>query len=175
MDIKVLSLKNTLLDDQNEEYLDLSAPSYSGDYNNIKTIVAITPEYEMRPDLIALDHMNGSSYLDALLKINSIYNPFAIEEGSFLLVPGIGSEEGYFKPQITTLPVTEESANPTSVNPVSEQDKKRLERVKQLASRQTNGVNTPLSPNMLQPGETAKVKDGGAIVLGANMNNRDGL
>jgi hypothetical protein len=36
-------------------------------------------------------------------------------------------------------------------------------------------VTIPLSPNMLQPGETSKMKDGGAIVLGSNMNNRDGL
>jgi hypothetical protein len=175
MNIKVLGLKNMLFDEQNEEYLDLTAPSYTGDYNTIKTIVAVTPEYAMRPDLVALDHMNGSSYMDALLKINSIYNPFSIDEGTFLLVPAIGSEEGYFKPPITVIPTGEEAANPTSPNPVSETDKKRIERVKQLASRQNNGVTTPLSPNMLQPGETSKMKDGGAIVLGSNMNNRDGL
>ena len=54
----------------------------------------------------------------------------------------------------------------------SEQDQGRINRLIKKGETKKNPVQTPLPPNMLQQGQSAKVFEDNKIKLGQNLNSR---
>ena len=175
MDIKSLQLKNKLIDDNGQEYLDLSEPSTKqGAQIKIKGVIVVDTETEMRPDLISYKFYGSSNYVDIICKANNIFNPFSIIEGQVLVIPDFNNEN-----QILSKPVNTQKkdlrAKFTDTSRLSEDDQNRVQRLKEKARTKKGGVKNPLPPNMLPPGTSGKIFKDGEIILGSNLNNNETL
>lgn len=175
MNIKSLELKNKLVDESTGEfYFDLTAPSFI--YNpdvGIKGIHYVTSDQVGRIDKICEIYYGGSEFIDALCVVNNIFNPFSLQEGDVLVIPNLARPDLlYQRPDPASRPV------PTILPYVdtgrqSQKDQSRIQRLTQKAKGRKNGVETPLPPNMLQPGEVSKTFKNGEIQLGANLPSRN--
>jgi hypothetical protein len=171
MNIKSLTLKNTLIDDTTgESYYDLTAPTfrYLADYG-VRSIHYVTQDQEARIDLIADLYYGTTEYVDALCIVNNIFNPFSLKEGDVIVIPDMGGSNSFY-----SRPTTQEKANQvqsqfTDVARQSQKDQARIQRILQKAKTKKSGVKTPLPPNVLQPGQSAKTYTGGNIQLGTNL------
>lgn len=175
MDIKSLKHKDTLIDDNGDEYVDLSQPSIKAG-SDIAIIggFRVTPAEEMRPDLICLKYYGSTEYLDILLKVNNIFNPFSIKEGDFLLIPDVNNAEQHYDNAIAGNKKRKVLAKQfTDTSRMSKKDAARIERLKQKAKGKNGAVTEPLPPNMLQPGVKGKIISPEQILLGANLKTRD--
>jgi hypothetical protein len=175
MNFKVFDFKPILLDENGDEYFDLSAPVFDYNSDTAKALVFVNQEYDGRADLIALDQFGDEGYLDSIMKVNNLYNPFAVEEGQFLLIPSVTAGSPYYtKPAQVQLPANDpETTQFQQPDPNNVKDQNRVERLKQIAAKQSNGVTVPLPPNALQPGEeTFKKQPNSTVIAGANMNTR---
>lgn len=174
MNIKSLTLKNTLIDERTgEAYLDLSAPSfrYVSEYG-IKAIHYVTQGQEARVDIISDIYFGTSEYIDAICIINNIFNPFSISEGDILVIPNLNDPDLFYQRPKTASKPNFIQAEFTDNNRQSEKDQNRIQRLIQKAKDKKNGVSTPVPPNVLQPGQNAKLFSNGNITLGTNLNIR---
>ena len=175
MNFKVFDYKPTLIDENGDEFFDLSAPVFDYNSDTAKALVFVNQEYNGRADLIAFDQFGDEGYLDSIMKVNNLYNPFAVEEGQFLLIPAVESGSPFYtKPTQVQLPANDTATTQyQQPDPNNEKDKNRVERLKQIAAKQSNGVTVPLPPNALQPGEEMfKKQPNSTVIAGANMNIR---
>jgi hypothetical protein len=176
MNIRSLTYKPIVTDEiTGEKYYDLSTPIFRYNQTYIVGIYYVTDEDEARPDLISTKYFGSPSYLDAILIFNRIYNPFSLQKGDLLLIPDVTDESSvYQKP-----PSYNEPNSPlktfTDTERQSVQDKSRIERLKKNAQGKKNAARNPIPPNMLQPGQSGTEALNGTIILGANMNRREGL
>lgn len=177
MEIKSLIYKNEAIDDNGQIYYDLSQTSFNFNDNSPGTITYLSERYNGRVDLIALDFLDDSAYLDSILKVNGIFNPFAIGKGDVLFIPisPKDNESAYYdypkiyKP-LEILGTSESTGNTSDQSTI---DPNRLARIAKIAANQPNGVTTPLSPNQLQPGENSKTElASGYIAMGTNLPTR---
>lgn len=176
MNIRSLVYKDLVNDPAtNESYYDLTFPSFRYRKANIVGAFRVTEAEEARPDLISIKFYGSPSYVDAILSYNKIYNPFSIKKDDLLIIPDVSNEADVYES-----PQAQESVNSplttfTDVARLSTQDKNRIERLKALAASRGNGTKNPAPPNLLQPNQQAKTVTEGAIILGNNLNSRDGL
>lgn len=177
MNIKSLTLKNTLIDDRTgESYYDLSAPSflYVSEYG-VKAIHYVTQEQAGRIDLVVDLYFGTGEYIDAVCIVNNIFNPFSVNEGDVLVIPNLSQPDIFYsRPKTATTPNFIQSQY-TDTSRQSEKDQGRIQRLIQKAKTKKNGVNNPLPPNVLQPGQDAKLYTNGNIQLGSNLNTRSDL
>lgn len=176
MNIRSLTYKPIVTDQSTgDDYYDLSTPIFRYNKSYVVGVYYVTQEDEARPDLISTKYFGSPSYLDAILIFNRIYNPFSIKEGDLLIIPDVTDEASvYQKP-----PSYNEPNSPlktfTDTERQSTKDKNRIERLKKLAKERKNGAQNPLPPNMLQPNQKGTEFTDSAIILGSNMNRREGL
>jgi hypothetical protein len=175
MNVKSLDLKNKLIDPSTgEEYLDLTAPSfeYSAEFG-IKAIHYVMPDQAGRIDLISNQYFGSGQYIDAICILNNIRNPFAVEEGDVLFIPNVVTRENqvYFRPKTASRP-NQVQAQYIDTDRQSKKDQSRIERMAAKGREKKSGVQTPLPPNVLQQGQSAKTVGGGAIKLGTNLPTR---
>jgi hypothetical protein len=174
MNIRSLTLKNQLIDEETgQNYWDLSAPSFN--YKaalGLKAIHYVTQDQAMRPDLISLLYYSSSDYTDAICVINNIFNPFSLQEGDVLAIPILSNPELVYSRPSPQTRVTATIAPYIETSRQSEQDQGRINRLIKKAETKKNPVQTPLPPNMLQQGQTAKVFEDNKIKLGQNLNSR---
>jgi hypothetical protein len=175
MNIKSLTLKNKLIDENSGEfYFDLTAPSfvYEADLG-IKALHYVMPDQVGRIDKIAEIYFGNSEYIDAICVINNIFNPFIIQEGDILVIPNLDRPDlVYQRPNPASRPTpTQEPYIDTGRQ--SQKDQSRVQRLIEKAKEKKSGVSTPLPPNMLQPGQDAKSFEGGNIRLGTNLPSRN--
>lgn len=175
MKIKSLTLKNTIIDQNTGElYFDLSAPSFRYDVQfGVKSIHYVLPDQAGRIDLISEIYYGSGEYVDAICIVNNIFNPFSLNEGDVLVIPNIVNVEN----QVYSRPKTASRPNPTQgqfidTERLSQKDQARIERLKAKGSNKKTGVNTPLPPNVLQQGQSAKTFKDGNIQLGTNLPTR---
>lgn len=117
----------------------------------------------MRLDLIANKYYGWADKLDAILWANNIYNPFSIEEFTWLIIPRVKDSVSYaVNPKESKMP--DEGTQSTSskitlaANKLnSSGDKAKEEREKKRAKRK---------PNELSEGASNKKVDGATILLG---------
>lgn len=175
MNIKSLGLKNKLVDERTGEfYFDLTAPSFI--YNSeagIRGIHYVVADQVGRIDKISEIYFGSTQFVDALCVVNNIFNPFALQEGDVLVIPDLGRPDLHYqrpdpasRPTPTVLPFVDTGRQ-------SQKDQSRIQRLIEKAKKKKNGVETPLPPNMLQPGEVAKTFKDGEIQLGANLPSRN--
>lgn len=175
MDIKSLSLKNKLINENTgENYYDLTAPSflYKSELG-IKSVHYVSQDQEGRMDKISELYFGTTEHIDALCVVNNIFNPFSLKEGDFLIIPNLRRvDEVYRRPNTASRPNFIQSTF-INTNVQSEKDQNRVQRLIEKAKKKKSGVNTPLPPNVLQPGQEAKKFTGGKIILGSNLNTRN--
>jgi len=177
MEIKSLIYKNEMIDDNGQAYYDLSQASFNFNDNSPGTVTYLSERYNGRADLIALDFLDNSSYLDSILKVNVIFNPFAFGEGEILFIPisPKDNESAYYDyPTVyKSLEITGTSKSTGNTSDQSTIDPDRLARIAKIAAKQPNGVTIPLPTNQLQPGETSKIElASGYIAMGTNLPTR---
>lgn len=175
MNIKSLSLKNKLIDERNGEfYFDLTAPSFVYDADlGIKTLHYVMPDQVGRIDKISEIYFGSGEYIDAICIVNNIFNPLSLQEGEVLVIPNLTRPDLVYKrPDVASRPTTPQLAY-IDTGRQSEKDQARIQRLAKKAQEKPAGVKTPLPPNMLQPGDTAKVYEGGKVKLGTNLESRN--
>ena len=98
LSIETLFRKNRFVKSKNEVIVDLTRASleYTSTVD-ITTFVMVSPDFVMRPDLIAKAVYGDPNKLDYLLKYNSVSNPFSIEVGDVLVVPDLDDMSKQFK------------------------------------------------------------------------------
>lgn len=177
MEIKSLIYKNEAVDKNGNVYYDLSQASFDFGENNPGSITYLSERYNGRPDLIALDFMDDSSFLDSILKVNGIFNPFSVGEGEIIFVPVSpkDNESNFYSfPEVIKPLSIEGTAGYVGNGPdQSTIDPERRVRLAQIAAQQPTGVSTPLPPNQLQPGENVRTDlASGYIAVGTNLPTR---
>jgi len=177
MEIKSLLYKNEAIDNDGNIYYDLSQASFDFKDNDPGTITYLSERYNGRPDLLAIDFLDDGAYVDSILKVNGIFNSFSVGEGEILFIPVSPKDNEssfYAYPQIIKPLEINGTSKSTGNSPdQSTVDPERLSRISQIASKQPNGVSTPLPPNQLQPGDKSKTElDSGYIAMGTNLPTR---
>jgi hypothetical protein len=68
---------------------DLTSSSISYENVNVSSrkLFIVTEDLRMRPDLISTYQIGDDSMAGSLMKINGISNPFAIDEGQYMVIP----------------------------------------------------------------------------------------
>lgn len=175
MDIKSLSLKNKLIQENTgENYFDLTAPSFR--YKSelgVKAIHYVVADQECRIDKISEIYYGTGEYVDAICVVNNIFNPFSIQEGDVLFIPNLSREDEVYKRPETASRPNQIQTPFINTNVQSEKDQSRVQRLIEKAKTKKSGVSTPLPPNVLQQGQDAKTFEGGNIILGTNLNTRN--
>lgn len=165
MNIRSLSFKNTLIDDNGEEYFDLSVPSFDINSISIIDIHLVTREEEGRLDKICEKYYSTTEYIDTLCLINHLFNPFSIKEGDLIVIPSMSNaSQLYYTPEIPGWLIGE--TNTTKNNKTNTKDNNRITRLKQQ--------NIPRKPNELKDGQTIKKYVNGKIILGTHLNTANG-
>jgi len=175
MNIKSLTLKNSLVDERTGEfYYDLTAPSFIYDADlGIKALHYVLPDQVGRIDKISEIYFGSGEYIDAICVINNIFNPFSIQEADILVIPNLTRPDlVYQRPNPASRPTSPQLPY-IDTGRQSEKDQSRIQRLAKKAQERPAGVATPLPPNMLQPGEVAKVYEAGKVKLGANLPSRN--
>lgn len=166
MNIKSLQFKNYLVDDNGDNYIDLSQPSLkNGSYSGIKDIFQVDSETEMRADLISLKFYGSTEHIDILLKANNLFNPFCIKEGDLLVIPNILTDSAMYK-KPNTGNKKDLRQNFVDKARLSSKDQNRVDRLKQKANGKEGAVANPMSPNLLQIGSNTQELKNGEIILG---------
>ena len=157
-------------------------------YNNVErmdmTVSSINPnsvveyskgviasfEFTMRPDLLALYYTNDMSSMGTLLKVNSISNPFSLEEGDILFLPSPSTIKNLVAPATSNQPeqkrVDFRKKLQDRVSSVSSDRKNYLE-----SRAIANTANVPLPPNVASPEDQQFVVKGGKLILGSSIGN----
>ena len=166
MNIRSLSLKNILKDDNGEEYFDLSVPSFDVSKLGVMDVHMVTIDEEGRLDKICSKYYGDASNMDVVCLINHIFNPFSIKAQDLLVIPYISSitDEIYAKPEIPGWISGGEAKS--GVNKTNEKDENRVNRLKQQKA--------PRKTNDLPEGKTAKKYVNGKVILGTHLNTNNG-
>jgi hypothetical protein len=168
------SLKKTKIIDQStgQEKFNFSRPTIMlKDDVNVIAIHLVRDQEQMRPDLISNLYYGTPDYVDLVLKMNGISNPFSLKEGQFLRIPDRMGAERYRKnlKKVSNKPRTQF----TDTRRLSKQDEKRKQFLEQRSKTKTNGSSENLPPNMLKSNQSSKVFKNGKIILGSNLNTKD--
>jgi hypothetical protein len=172
MKTTAFSYKPMLTADDGTNYVDFSYNSINGFNNMLVTdIYVVTPETEMRIDLIAIKYFGNTYHIDLICKANNIFNPFDIKEGDVLIIPSITSDNEIYVNPTTNNAADDPRSQFTDKARMSKQDQDRIDRLKALAQGKAGAVANPLPPNMLQPGTVSKTFNDGMVQLGTNLVN----
>lgn len=136
-----------------DEVIDLTKRSFDRNLVDTRNIqVFVTEEdHAMRPDLIAKDVYLDYTKWDGILKFNGISNPFSIDSRRAIAIPQSNDLDKGFKGSSEIVDRAQKKFVSQVLNPITKQDKKRLEMLK----------TKPLPNNILDSTDrNIKVKDG---------------
>jgi hypothetical protein len=150
-----------------EEILDLTFKSVNTDINpGYARVILVTREMVMRPDLVAHMYCGSHNKVGSLLKINSISNPFSVDEGDVLFIP-----DSQTLRDIIAKPAEAETSE------IRRSFRKQLqERISQVSEQRKEYLNSvqissaaALPPNVIKEGdEQFKVLDG-KLIFGSDI------
>jgi len=148
-----------------------SSVSYLQNDMEIDTIYAVTEYYQMRSDIIASMKYGDAGKMGSLLKFNDISNPFAINTGTFLIIPTLKSIENTFN--LKKLLNQESGTSNTNTNPnevfKKNQEQKKFKvsegRKKFLDAKVKNQPSLIISPNVTQPDAKSIEKKNGYLIF----------
>lgn len=167
--------RKPLLDDG---FRDITAPTIK--YDDLLKIEAgiytVATEEAGRLDRIAWKYYGSVEKLDALLWVNDIYNPFAVDEKDILYIPDIKDTSSFYKkPEEVRFP---DSSQDASTNSLIDSAAKKLnagmkltrEESMSVSASEFGGRTTDIrKPNELREGEVTKRVNGGTLYLGVNV------
>lgn len=150
-----------------EEIVDLTFKSVNTDVNpGYARVILVTREMVMRPDLVAHMYCGSHNKVGSLLKINSISNPFSVDEGDILFIP-----DSQTLRDIVAKPAEAETSE------IRKSFRKQLqERISQVSEQRKEYLNSvqissaaALPPNVIKEGdEQFKVLDG-KLIFGSDI------
>lgn len=163
---KLLRVKKFFTNKFGESVVDLVSSTFSfGEATGPAGPVVISEFENMRPDLVSDRVLGSQEYWEALLKFNGISNPFSIEQGEIILVPGISEISKLIVPPKSIL---EKGTEPTKKNeeavirPKTAKDQQRLQSIR-------SKVSEVVPPNVnLSGAKNVKVVEG-RVILGGDM------
>lgn len=150
-----------------EEVVDLTFKSVNTDIiPGYSRVILVTREMVMRPDLVAHMYCGSHNKVGSLLKINSISNPFTLDEGDILYIPDSQTVNA-----IIAKPVEADASE--ARKSFRKQLQERISRVSEQRKEYLNSVDissaTVLPPNVIQEGdEQFKVLDG-KLIFGSDI------
>lgn len=154
-----------------EEKLNFSKPVFQMK-DDIKVIGLhyVKENEQMRPDIISTIYYGTANYVDLILKMNGISNPFSLKEGQILRIPDKAGAQRYMKniKKISNKPRTQF----TDKRRLTKQDEKRKEFLEKRSKKKANGSSENLPPNMLKSNQKSKEFKDGKIILGSNINTK---
>lgn len=91
-----MSIVHTVLQNKKEFYsewlgetiINLNDPSFIIPADYTYELLEVSKKYIARPDILSLDVYGDALYSDLICKINGISNPFELNEGMILVIPG---------------------------------------------------------------------------------------
>jgi hypothetical protein len=163
---KLLRVKKFFTNAFGESVIDLASSTFSfGEATGPAGPVVISEFENMRPDLVSDRVLGSQEYWEALLKFNGISNPFSIEQGEIILVPGVSEISKLIVPPKSIL---EKGTEPTKKNedavirPKTAKDQQRLQAIR-------SKVPEVVPPNVnLSGAKNVKVVEG-RVILGGDM------
>ena len=175
MDI-VFDKKKRRIDNDGDEYIDLSQPTINIERINVYGINRVGQD---ESDFFTWNKVCQTfDAIDTVMYANNLFNPFSIEEGDELylcshndslysfntdvILPNGNSEQKTFNDEVKV-------ANDKIK---SKPDVNRRERLKALASQYGNGVSEVKAANAMKKGQTAKVYKTGKIILGTTIKTK---
>jgi len=154
--------------------------SSSMDFTNInlklERYYTLREEYQMRPDLLALQAYGNLAYTGSLMKVNFISNPFAMQEGILIVVPVVDQIEATFNLKQATILKGNTSDNPNqNFRDAQEQKKFRISNSRQQFLEKRNAPKNPpaqiLPSNIAQAEERQTVRTNVVIGLAPDVSN----
>ena len=161
------------LENANYGIWDLTKASLT--YNNvdiqIEDVFFVKDIYQMRPDLIAAIKLGDQAKVGSLLKINGISNPFALDEGRFILIPSGSTVERSF--DVKKIRNQANTSSNTNTNPNEafrkNQEQKKFKvsdgRKKFLEAKVKKQPEMVLPPNVMQPSQRTILKKDGFLIF----------
>lgn len=163
MNIRSLTLKNKFIDENKEEYFDLSAPCFDLTNVGFSDVHLVTQDEEGRIDKICEKYYNTTENIDIVCFVNHIFNPFSVKTGDLLLIPNLTMKESIYKrPDLPGWITGDETKAASSSNKSNEKDENRVNRLKQQKA--------PRKANDLPEGKAIKKYVNGKIILGTHLN-----
>lgn len=171
-----LNLKRTTRDANGNEVLDICAPTI--DLKKLRMLsdglYLVREEFAMRPDRIAYEQYSDVEKIDAIMWMNNIYNPFAIDELDMLYVPYAKNTDSFYRvPEQVQTP----SANTTAEKISSASTALNKAASETMAQRTTSaksqnaGKAKRIPVNVLGSNQTSKTVSGPNIILGSNIRH----
>lgn len=176
--LTILTLK-PIIERNGEKIIDLTYPSIRYNYSpRVESVVSITEQMEMRPDLLSRAAYGSTEQWDIILKYNARSNPFAISVDDIFLIPSLDD----MNEQLAT------SGNDNTIADVirkqyidvskkAQVDPKlaSLEQKRKDAQRKAvEGVGVQsvsnLPPNISENGDNEIVIKGGLVYFGPNIS-----
>lgn len=110
LDYTILNLKRKLKPDNtcNETRFDLLSQSIDTIDFAPDDILMVNKYYVARPDLISLAVYGDDKYADFICKYNGISNPFEMNEGDILYIPGFDKFKNMIKDEISASNIVED-------------------------------------------------------------------
>lgn len=169
--------RKPLLDDG---FKDITAPTIK--YNDLLGIEAgvhiVASDEVARLDRIAWKYYGSIEKLDALLWVNDIYNPFAIDEKDILYIPTIKDTSSFYKsPEKVIFPDSQEAGTNSLIDSAAKKLNAGMKLTRQesmsMSASEFGGRTTDIrKPNELREGEATKRVDGGSLRLGVNVGRQ---
>ena len=123
----------------------------------------VQEEETARLDSIANLYYGWADKLDAILWANDIFNPFAIEEHTWLMIPRVKDNNMYaVDPKESKMPETNSQSVTSKITSAAE----KLNKNASTAKEERNKQRAKRKSNEMTPGETYKKVDGAVIHLG---------
>ena len=168
--IETLLKKRYITKPNGDTIIDLTFSSLNTDVENPTevSIIMVSEDLAMRPDLISKAVYGDDSKLDYLLKYNNISNPFSLNTGDILIIPDpFKMAKMFVMPEADVL--TDLSTNIKQFNYIDPKTKKDSKRLELLQLKSQNKELLP--PNINREGDTnIKYKDG-KIIFGEDVTN----
>jgi len=161
--------KKTKIIKNGVEMIDFAEPTFIPDWDSkffaVTRRIIVTPEYDMRPDLLSFALYGTDDHVDILLKVNEYSSPLSVRAGDLIVVPAVRPAENFYRvPEIYEDKETSDSKYLDS-NKKSKQDENRLAALAQISKSTKNGSSENRRPNELKAGESNIISNNGGISI----------
>lgn len=139
---------------------DLTSSSISYENINVSSrkLFIVTEDLRMRPDLISTYQIGDDTMAGSLMKINGISNPFAIDEGQYMVIPTPGLVKNTYMSKKTKNSSQSTSNENTTLDQLKKSQENKIFKVssgRQKFLEKNTVKKSPqivLPPNVSQPG-----------------------
>jgi len=178
MDLTIFRLK-PIFSKGGENILDMTYPSIRYNYSSrLDSVVAISRDMSMRPDLVSRAAYGTNNQWDLILKFNGYSNPFSVNEGDIYLIPSLDDMTEQLAPSGVQnvvadtvrkqyIDVSKKAKNDPRL---AENEMKRREAQRKLVENLGVQSVSNLPPNISEEGDREIVIRGGKVFFGPDIS-----